>query len=163
MGNRETAIKNGKKGGRPRGTKSAKTLEREKVMSALTQRVLRIADGIVDKQLVLVRGQQFLYKIEKERAGGTAKSPIYRSKPPELVESKTEIRGYLENLAENDGQYTLEDPNDPSATYYFITTKEPDNRAIDSLLNRVFGKATEHIDVTSKGKKVGGVTITVKK
>lgn len=149
--------------GMKRGQKTKKVLEREKVMGALTQRILKIADGILDKQLVLVKGQQFLYKIEKERAGGTAKSPIYRSKPPELVESEGEIRGYLENLAENDGQYTLEDPNDPSATYYFITTKEPDNRAIDSLLNRVFGKATDHIDVTSKGKKIGGVTITVKK
>ena len=79
------------------------------------------------------------------------------------MESETEIRGYLENLAENDGEYTLDDPNDPSATYYFITTKEPDNRAIDSILNRVFGKATDHIDVTSKGKKIGGVTIAVKK
>lgn len=151
------------KGGRPRGKKSAKTLEREKVMAALSQRILKIADGILDKQLVLVRGQQFLYKIEKERAGGTAKAPIYRSKPPELVEAETEIRGYLENLAEHDGQYTLEDPNDPSATYYFITTKEPDNRAIDSIFNRIFGKATDHLDVTSKGKKIGGVTITVKK
>lgn len=154
---------NNHKGGRPKGKKSTKTLEKEQVLGALRQRIMKKADRILDSQLMLANGQQFLYKIEKEEVVGPKGGKSYHAKRPELVTSESEIRDYIENLAENEGVYTLEDPEDRSATYYFITTKEPNNFAIDSMLNRAFGKATDHLDVTSKGKKIGGVTITVKK
>ena len=31
--------------------------------------------------------------------------------------------------------------DDPEATYYFITTTPPDNKALDSMLDRALGKA----------------------
>ena len=50
-----------------------------------------------------------------------------------LVTNPGEIRCYL------DGDY------DNDQTYYYITTVTPDNRALDSLLDRTFGKATQTI------------------
>ena len=78
-----------------------------------------------------------LFKIHKsEDKGKEVKSK------PELVTNQTEIEEYLA------GEY--EDGDD----YYFITTTTPDNRALDSLIDRVFGKAQQKVDVTSKGEKV---------
>ena len=39
---------------------------------------------------------------------------------------------------------------DDEDDYYFITTERPDNRALDSLFNRTFGKAKETIDMTHR-------------
>jgi hypothetical protein len=44
----------------------------------------------------------------------------------------------------------MDDENDPNATYYFLTTKEPNNMAIDSMFNRAFGKPTESHELTGK-------------
>ncbi len=38
--------------------------------------------------------------------------------------------------------------------FYFITTKEPNNFAIDSMLDRTFGKSTNNVDITSGGKEL---------
>ncbi|HKF48308.1 MAG TPA: hypothetical protein VKB38_13180 [Terracidiphilus sp.] len=127
------------------------------MFTALRQRIMQKADKILDAQMILANGQQFLYKIEKEwvSTGGTkkdgTKQGFWRPKKPELVEAEWEIRSYIDNLAEHEGIFTLDDPNDESATYYFITVKEPSNQAIDSMFNRAFGKATDHIDITTGG------------
>jgi hypothetical protein len=154
--------------GRKPGSKSAKTLERERVFAALAQRIMTRADRILDSQMILANGQQILYKIEKEWVSTGApkksgeKSGFWRPKNPELVASEWEIRDYIENFAEHEGVYTLDDPNDQSATYYFITVKEPSNRAIDSMLNRALGKAINHVDLTSDGKEIKGNSIIFK-
>lgn len=143
------SIQNGKKGGRPRGRKNDKTLEREAVLKAFQARAMKAADVLFDAQLTIARGQTFLYKIEKEYVK-TGKSGFYKKKKPRLVTSQWEIEAYLEGRlreAENE-----DDDQDPSATYYFITTKEPSNFAIDSLLDRTLGKVKQSIDHTSEGK-----------
>ncbi len=159
----EIARQNGKKGGRPKGKKNPATLEKEAVIAAFRQRAMKIASNIFDKQLVLINGQQFLYKIEKEWIA-TGKKGFWRNKKPELVESESEIRDYLENLAyKSNGD--LEDENDPGATYYFITTKEPNNQAIDSMLDRTFGKSTqsvEHSGPDGGAIEITGVDITIR-
>lgn len=144
--------------GRKPGSKNPATIEKERVLSEVRQRIMKRADRILDSQMILANGQQFLYKIEKEWVNTGApdkngqKKGFWRPKKPELVTAEWEIRNYIDNLAENDGVFTLDDPNDQSATYYFITTKEPNNQAIDSMFNRAFGKPTDHIDVTTDGK-----------
>lgn len=133
--------------GRKPGKKNATTLEKEKVLTAIRQRIMRTADNILDGQLSLARGQQFLYKIEKTRIIGPKGGVSYRSEKPKLVTSQSEIEEYLEGLIkEGDAQ----DENDPGATYYFLTTKEPNNMAIDSMLNRVFGTPTKRVEMTGK-------------
>lgn len=136
---------NGKKGGRPKGSKTKVVLERDAIMRAYKQRVMQSADVLLNAQLTLAKGMTHLYKIEKYYKGrGKDKKLIH--KKPKLVTDDWEIKAYLNGILE-DGE--LEDPAD---TYYFITTKNPDNRALDSMLDRAFGKASQSIDLTSEGK-----------
>lgn len=140
MGNRETAIKNGKKGGRPKGARGIKTLEKEKVLAAVRERIMQNADLILDSQLSIARGVQFLYKIEKELQVGPKGGKRYVKSKPKLVTDQWEIEAYLEGKVD---EGDMDDESDPDATYYFITTKEPNNMAMDSMFNRAFGKPTE--------------------
>lgn len=125
--------------GRKGGQKNKKTLEREAVMEAMKQRTMKLAQKLMDKQLILASGQQFLYKIEKEIIKGPKGGISYKSKRPELVTSELEIRSYLENLVDK-ANGDIEDDQNPGATYYFLTSKEPNGPAIDSMLDRTFGR-----------------------
>ena len=135
---------NGKKGGRPIGSKSASTLEKEKVLAEVRQRIMRKADRLLDAQSSIAQGQQFLYKIEKTKVTGPKGGITYRNERPKLVDAQWEIQSYLDGLVE---EGDMEDENDPAATYYFITTKEPNNMAIDSMLDRTFGRAVQYTDI----------------
>lgn len=144
------ARENGKKGGRPKGSKSQATLEKEAVLKAFRERAMRSADLLFNAQLTLARGQTFLYKIEKELQIGPKGGKKYVSSRPKLVENQTEIEMYLEGLIE---EGDMEDENDPLATYYFLTTKEPSNMAIDSLLDRTFGKSVQSVELSGPDGK----------
>lgn len=122
--------------GRKKGKKTAKTLEREAVLAEFRQRTMRSSDVLFNSQITLARGQTFLYKIEKELIVGPKGGKSYRAKRPELVTSQWEIEAYLEGKLED------HDIQDREATYYFLTTKEPNNGAIDSMLDRSLGKPT---------------------
>lgn len=143
------------KGGRPKGSKTKATLEKEKVLKALRQRTMRNANLLYDSQMSIARGVQFLYKIEKEfiKTGTNKKTGEavgwYKNKKPVLVESETEIRMYIEGLHE---EGDADDVNDSGKTYYYITTQLPDNKALDSMLDRTFGKSAQSVDVTTNGK-----------
>lgn len=145
---------NNHKGGRPKGKKGIKTLEREIIAEAIRQRTLRNVDIIYDSQLTIAKGLTFLYKIEKEwiATGKGPKKGYWKNKKPELVESQAEIEAYLEERIENQGD--MDDDQDSGATYYFLTTKEPNNMAIDSMLNRAIGKPKDTLEVQ------GGLDVT---
>jgi hypothetical protein len=133
--------------GRKPGSKSATTLKKEKVLAALRQRIMENVDRIFGSQLSIAQGQRFLFKIEKERIVGPKGGISYRSMKPELVTNEVEIQNYLDGLVE---EGDMDDERDPGATYYYITTKEPNNMAIDSMLNRAFGKPTETHEISGK-------------
>jgi hypothetical protein len=133
------SAENGKKGGRPKGKKSASTLEKEAVLKEFRQKILKSADVLFNAQLQIATGQTFLYKIEKEEIIGPKGGKSYRNKKPELVTSSWEIEEYLQGVAEGD----VNDDSDPNSVYYFLTTKPPDNKAIDSLLDRGLGKVAQ--------------------
>lgn len=144
----------GKLGGRPRGSKNKATLEREAVLKGMQQRIMRSVDLLLDSQFTLARGQTFLYKIEKyydtvTDDKGKARR-ILRSKPPKIVENPEEIRAYLEKIDSGE-----EEEYDQEADYYFITTKEPDNRAIESLKATAFGRSVQPVALTdTEGKDI---------
>src|SRR4051812_42190217 len=106
--------------GRKKGSKEAATLQKEAVLVALRQRIMQSADLLFDAQMTLARGQTFLYKIEKyyEKVGNQR---VLRRKKPQLVTEQWEIEAYLE------GKIVEGELEDYEATYYFITTKLPDN------------------------------------
>lgn len=115
--------------GRPTGSTNKATKEKKEAEQYFKDRVVKSIGKIVNSQMNLAQGCQMLFKIEttKDDKGRETKSR------PILITSQDEIENYLA------GEY--EDGDD----YYFITTKRPDNRALDSLVDRVFGKARQNI------------------
>ena len=42
-----------------------------------------------------------------------------------------------------------------------MTAEKPDNKALDSLINRAFGKPKESLDITTQDQKVDGIVYLV--
>lgn len=145
------------KGGRPKGSKSIMTLEKEAVFASYRQGVLRSVDVLRAAQLGLAKGSQYLFKIEKEKVVGPKGGVTYKSKKPVLVTSPQEMEDYLAGQFE-DGD--AEDEHDPSAAYYFMTAKDPENQAIKDMLDRIFGKPKEFVELS--GDKNNPVVIDTK-
>lgn len=143
---KKAARENGKKGGRPPGSKSEATLEREEVLKQMRQKVMGVADELFIAQMSLAKGYYYLYKIEKKLYVGPKGGKKYVPQRPKLVKDLWEIEAYLCGLVDESN-----DPhdNDPAATYYYIVTKDPQNAAIDSLQDRTFGRSTQSVEVSN--------------
>lgn len=121
--------------GRHLGSENEETRKKRIVEKEIKQRVLRSADKLINAQMSLAQGVQMLYVIEKTEKGA--------NKKPRLIKDQTIIEKFLAGELDNE-------PDE----YYFITTEKPDNRALDSLLDRIFGKAVSNLDITSDGKSL---------
>lgn len=148
----------GKKGGFAKGGhRSVIKLQKDLIREHIDQRLMRATDVAVNSHLSLVRGIQFLYRIDKTfvKTGSKNKETgeangYWRNEKPVLVTAQWEIENYLEELAENNGD--LSDDKDEGAAYYFITTKEPNQQAVESTMNRLHGRPTETIAHTGDVK-----------
>jgi hypothetical protein len=121
----EASRQNGKKGGRPRGSKNVASLERDKVAAALKQRILQSADRLFNAQMSLAEGCAFLFK--RGAAGGKAT----------LVTDEATLRRYV------DGEL---DPEE----FVYLHTERPNIVAIQDAFNRALGKPTETVEVSGK-------------
>lgn len=138
--------------GRPPGSQNKATLEEKIVKDTLRQRVLANVGGLIDAQLALAKGLAHCYRITIGERGGRS-DPELVTNPDEIHEAIDSIiagQGYGEIVEDEGG----EDGESITRRYYFITTKAPDNKALDSLLDRVFGKATFSMDITSGGQPI---------
>lgn len=126
--------------GRKAGTKNAATLEREAVLAVYRQRIMGAADQLFHSQLALSRGLSFVYRIERHGTG--SKERIEHV----LLESSYEIADALDAIANGEQGFAHEDG------YVYISVKAPENRAIDSMLDRALGKVTQGMDLTTNGK-----------
>jgi len=126
--------------GRPKGSENPETKRRNKIERAMKKRILKSVDNLITSQMTLAKGVQMLYVITTNEKG-------IRSKPT-IVTDKYLIEKFLAGELEGEKE-----------EYYFITTERPDNRALDSLLDRIFGKA--HQSTTIKGDIDNPVIIQV--
>jgi len=133
---------NAKKAGRKPGTKNASTLEREAVLKELRNKVMTAADQLFVAQLTLASGYSVLYKIEKYWMG-SGKNRKLMKKKPQRVKALWEVEAYLNGLLDEGEMHEPED------TYYFIVMKDPNSAAIDSLLDRTFGRSTQAVEVSN--------------
>lgn len=131
--------------GRKKGGKNASTIEREKVLELAKDIIAGRTKRLIDTQSILAMGAIKVFVIRSHWEGTGKNKKLIKSKP-EIVVDDEEIANALD--AEfGDG----ESPNDENS-YYFVVTKDPDNQAIESLLNRTFGRATENKNIAvSKG------------
>ena len=125
-------------GGKKKGTKNQKTLEKELAQRRMEETILGELKDLLKAQIQIAKGTIYIFKIVKTKKGG--KEHILLTDPGEIKYALDEV----------DGEGTVED-----GTYYYVATKQPDNRALDSLINRVFGKPKESVDFTSGGEPIG--------
>lgn len=121
---------------------TARSLVKSATLKAFNQRVMRFTDNLFNAQASLATGVQHLYRVDKYEVKKANGQYEYKSKPAVLVTDPTEIAQYIDNISRGE-KYD----EDGETEYYYITTVKPDNQAIDSMLNRTFGKAKESIDV----------------
>ena len=98
------------------------------------ERVNKMVDELFNAQASIAQGVSYLYRIDKDDKG--------HDKPAVIETDPNVIKDYI------DGKL------DDADSYYYITTERPDNRALDSMLNRAFGKPEEKIDITTDGKRI---------
>jgi hypothetical protein len=128
--------------GRKAGSVNKATAEMRKTKEAFISRVNKNAHKLFNSQLDLAIGEKYLMVVRTIGKGSKQRRETSIVTDPEL------IMQYLDETLENTDE-----------EYYFMTTKAADNKALDSLLNRSFGKPTESIDLTSLGEKLPTVII----
>lgn len=131
--------------GRPKGSLDKKTIEQKKALEKFKLRVFKRVDRLFNAQSSLAEGLQYMIRIEttKDSKGKEIKKHVRVTDPDEM------IRALDEGLGDIDGDY------------YYLTSKDPDNKALDSLMDRAFGKAPQAIDMTSKGKRIDGYVLEI--
>ena len=131
-------MKGGKRpgAGRKPGKKEPQTLEKERVLAALRNRIMQNADSLFNAAKSTAVGNSFLYRIDTTTEG----KKTVRSKPI-LVTDPDEISDYIDAMAHG------QEPGDDE-TYYFVTTKEPNVPAIKDLMDRAFGKPSESLELS---------------
>lgn len=125
--------------GRPKGSMNEESKRRAEIKRALQERISKHADRLFAAQMSIAEGVTMLFKVEKDEKGN--------NKKPELVTDQNTIQRFIDECGGYDGQMDGD-------TYYFLTTKVPDNKAIDSMLDRAFGKADSKLDLTSGGDPI---------
>lgn len=130
--------------GRPKGSQNKSTLEKQKVQEAFNQRVMAKADALFNAQLSLALGSMKVFRIDETGEGKSRKREHVH------VTDADEIKTLLD---EHDGMNGAVD-----GVYYYFADVLPDSKAIDSMLNRSFGKPAEKHEVGGEG----GGPITVK-
>ena len=128
-----------------KGALSKSTLEKKEVEKQLTERILKSVDRLFNAQLALAEGTTYLYRIDEVGQGKE------KRREHVLVTDPEEIKQFLDEHEGGNG--TVDD------TYYYLTTKSPDNKAIDSMFDRVFGKATNKTEIS--GKDGGEIKVNV--
>jgi len=116
--------------GRKEGSKNKTTLATREALRAFQERVRSNVDKLFNAQLAIAVGNHFLFRVDisEDDKGKLKKTNV-------LVTDPEEIKKALDQ--------NLIDGND----YYFISTKSPDNKALESLLDRAFGRATQPVEL----------------
>lgn len=147
MDNTKQKKKNGgarPKAGRKKGGKNQSTIDREKVLEEAKNIIAGRTRKLLDTQTILAMGAIKIYKIHSHWEGSGKKRTLIRDKAV-IVENDKEIMKVID-YEYGDGE---ENPNeheqdDEEYEYFFVVTKDPDNSALNSLMDRTFGKATEN-------------------
>jgi hypothetical protein len=120
--------------GRPKGPLPPERLEALAVKREFQQRVMKNAEELFNAQYNLAKGEQYLMCKYETGSGKNRKTVT------EVVTDPETIRAYINGELEDEDEY------------YYISTKPAVGAAIDSLLDRTFGKADQKIGMEHSGK-----------
>ena len=120
--------------GKPKGYVHQSTLEREAVLERFRQRAMANADALYNAQYSLAVGSQMVFRRDTVEDENGKKKTIHT-----LVTDPIEVKEMLDATAAEGGKV--------GEDYYIITTIQPDNRALDSIFDRTFGRPTQVIEL----------------
>ncbi len=126
--------------GAPKGTIQRRSLEKSAVARALRERTMAHADNLFNAQLTKAVGSVMVFRVDEEAGNGKTKRVHTQITDPD------EIKRVLDK---NEGGAGI-----IGKDYYFVTNIAPDNRAIDSMLDRTFGKAMQPIEVSENSDEL---------
>lgn len=132
--------------GRPKGSISEEKRIEQEAIRQFKLRVANRVDKLFNAQVSVAEGVQVL--IRKEPVlDESGKIKRYQHV---VVQDDEEICHVLdEGLGEVDG------------AYYYLTKKSPDNKALDSLLDRAFGRPQQYVDHTTGGDRIDGIKVEI--
>ena len=122
--------------GRPLGSLNKNTREEKEAERLFKERILENIQELLNAQMNIAKGASYLFKIVEEKSSTGAILSRYHK----LVEDPAIIKEVLDEM---DGMESANFNDD----YYYITTKAPDNKALISLIDRVFGKAKQSVEL----------------
>lgn len=125
--------------GRPKGGMNENTRIRMEAKKEFQRKVSKMASKLFVAQYDLAVGEKYLMVKRTSGEGKNKKT---------WVEIETNI-DTIQKYLEDDVESLNNDEN-----YYYMTTKPANNMALDSLLNRAFGKPDEKLDITSDGENI---------
>ena len=134
-----------KVGGIKKGGKWKKTIELEKSLEMYKQEMLKELKPILLGQQQLAKGLVVVLRKKLIKKDGK----LVRGGDFEVVKDPKEI----EKLLNSDGQ---------GKDWYIITTKEPNVKAIQDILDRVFGKPKESTEISTPDDKPLQIEVTVR-
>jgi len=123
--------------GRKKGGKNPETLEREKVLEAVRQQIMRRVEPLVRAAFIPAMGVNFVYRIDETK---NEKGRVVH-KEHVLVTDPHEIAMALDQIEEG--------ASDPEDKYYYVSAEKPDFRAVQMLLDRSLGKSKDMLEVTN--------------
>jgi hypothetical protein len=121
--------------GAPKGTVQRRSLEKAAVARVLRERTMKQADNLFNAQLAKALGSIMIFRIDEEITASGKTKRVHTH-----VTDLDEIKLVLDETS-SQGEGTV------GESYYFVTNIPPDNKAIDSMLDRALGKAVQSIEV----------------
>ncbi len=119
--------------GRKKGAKNKKTLEKEKELEVYQQAILQRLKPLMNAHFAVAEGTQIIVAREKIW-DKKKKRKVRKGRFVRIIHEKEILE--LFNSKEKQGE-----------NYYTIFTKDPNPKALEDLMNRVFGKPQEKIEV----------------
>lgn len=149
---RQGKVKNAKHGGarpgtgRPKGALATATREKRQTLKRIRERIYRKADDLVNVTIKKAMGEQYLYCAETFYDKKTKRS----RREITLVTDPKLILAYLNEELNETGD----------KEYYYITTTKPNLAAINSLMDRGFGRPKQVTEIEGDVASLfGNVTI----
>lgn len=117
--------------GRKKGGKNQKTIEKEIALKRYESRIIDELDPLIQAQLDVAKGVTVMMAREWERKNGK------RARTGKFVRVTAVYD--IEQLLNGDGEN--------GEDYYYISTLNPDGKVLENLMNRVFGKPKESLEL----------------
>ncbi len=135
------------------------TLTKEQAYLNMQEKIIARSMKLTNAQTMLGLGTIKVFRIDAHYEMFGRVKKLVKEKPV-IVKDDEEIIKVLD-YEYNDGENPSTHGDDATEypQFYFVEVKDANNQAIESQLNRTFGKALEKVDVTSGGNKIAPVIV----